>query len=188
MLVRVRGLAVLVRAQESEIDAVAWIGEVVRVTAELRGLQVRNAHQADVVVHLVLVEMDDCALVEAHNLGHELRISLPGRVEDGLLVCLALFLDLDLIVSWRDTFVDPVGDVRHPDELRRGQPLGSTQPQPDLLFHRHGDESGLEHLERISIPSRSVRIKSRCDRIAHAAGARHDQALARDERRGAESG
>ena len=50
-------------------------------------------------------------LEEAHDLGHEIWIGLPGRVEDRQLVRLAYFLDLNLVVGWRHVLVNLVGDV-----------------------------------------------------------------------------
>ena len=60
-------LAVLVGAEEGKIEIVARVGEIVRVAAELRDIELRREHQAHVGVLLVLVKVVHAARVERHH-------------------------------------------------------------------------------------------------------------------------
>ena len=114
------GLAVLVDAEEGEVQVVAREGEVVGVAAEEGDLHLRREDQAHVGVLLVAVDPVLAALVEGHVLAGEATLLLHGLLD---------LLDLDLTgllgvllgQAGLDGLGEGLGDVVHGHERHQLQ-------------------------------------------------------------------
>jgi hypothetical protein len=162
------GLPVLVGPEEAHVQAVSGIGEVVRIAAEVAGLQLRRHDQAQVVVPSVGVERVHSSVVQGDHLTPEARVLLAGRAH--LLHGRLTLRHPPGIVRGRDASADTLGYVHRPDQLvhvhvgtldLRGPGLrDEAGPQVVGLGRRHGGDT----------PSHAVVVG-------------HDQTVLRDERR-----
>src|SRR5258706_15879814 len=67
-MLNIGGLAILVSAKEANIEIVARILEVIRVTGEKRNLLLRREHQANIGVALEAVKVIAPALIELYHI------------------------------------------------------------------------------------------------------------------------
>ena len=168
--VGVRRLAVLVGAQEREVERVTRVAEVVRVAAEVAERDVRRERQADVVVVLEHVQVEARPAEHGNELGMKPRELRARLGQDGALVRGQRALTLPAGQVEVDAREDALADVAHRVELPDAPP-GDAQ----LLLQRAGDVA-----VRAQVPAR---VLHRAQVVAHHVVVREDQPARRDEGR-----
>ncbi|MEJ2369702.1 MAG: hypothetical protein P8Y07_02485 [Gemmatimonadales bacterium] len=164
--------AVLVDAEEREIERVPGIGEVVRVPPEESQLQLDRLNETDVReaaehvcrVASTVVERDDLHPDRVAPIGVGLTASLPDTVE-GLRPSLFALIRRSSIQRSEDL----IGDI-----LDRDQLVGIEALDPPLIVQRSGIEAAVQQ-----VLARSARS---AHGAAHAVVVGRDQAIRRDER------
>ncbi len=166
-----RGLVVLVGPEEADVEAVAGVFEVIRVSAEEGDVELGGEDHADVGVDLVGVEVVLAALVELHDVVAELvlvgggLLDLGDRLAPGGLGVGVGHLGGDL----GGDLLGDVLDVHDDVQLEVGG--------PDLLGPGTGVEAGLV----VVMFWRADFLK----RVGPDVVVGHDQAVGGDERAGA---
>src|SRR5581483_2127461 len=68
IVVEMRWLAIFVYAEESDVQVVSWVFEVVWIAAEERYIEFRREHQPNIRVLLVFVKVINLPRIESHDI------------------------------------------------------------------------------------------------------------------------